>query len=81
MCGITGWASFKRDLRKSDAIMKTMAQTLNKRGPDDENVWCNEHIAFGHRRLAVIDLLGGKQPMMKKHFTLIRLNVYFHVFF
>jgi len=67
MCGITGWASFKRDLRKSDAIMKTMAQTLNKRGPDDENVWCNEHIAFGHRRLAVIDLLGGKQPMMKKH--------------
>lgn len=67
MCGITGWASFKNDLRTSESIVKLMAQTLSKRGPDDENIWCNEHIAFGHRRLAVIDLIGGKQPMVKKH--------------
>ncbi|UED80376.1 asparagine synthase (glutamine-hydrolyzing) [Lysinibacillus sp. CD3-6] len=67
MCGITGWSSFKKDLRSSDKIIKSMAQALSKRGPDDENTWCNEHIAFGHRRLAVIDLVGGKQPMMKKH--------------
>lgn len=67
MCGITGWASFQKDLRTSEEIIKLMAQTLNKRGPDDENIWCNEHIAFGHRRLAVIDLIGGKQPMMKSH--------------
>ncbi|MGE7093974.1 asparagine synthase (glutamine-hydrolyzing) [Lysinibacillus sp. NPDC048646] len=67
MCGITGWASFQRDLRNSNQILKSMSQTLNKRGPDDENTWCSEHIAFGHRRLAVIDLIGGKQPMKKKH--------------
>lgn len=66
MCGITGWASFKKDLRTSESIVKLMAQTLSKRGPDDENIWSNEHIAFGHRRLAVIDLIGGKQPMVKK---------------
>jgi len=67
MCGITGWACFQKDLRTSEEIIKLMTQTLNKRGPDDENIWCNEHIAFGHRRLAVIDLIGGKQPMMKSH--------------
>lgn len=67
MCGITGWASFHKDLRTSDTILKSMTQTLNRRGPDDENIWCSEHIAFGHRRLAVIDLIGGKQPMKKIH--------------
>ncbi|MET4563301.1 asparagine synthase (glutamine-hydrolyzing) [Lysinibacillus parviboronicapiens] len=67
MCGITGWASFQKDLRNSDQILKSMTQTLNKRGPDDENTWCSQHIAFGHRRLAVIDLIGGKQPMKKIH--------------
>lgn len=67
MCGITGWASFQKDLRTSNEILKLMTQTLNKRGPDDENIWCSEHIAFGHRRLAVIDLIGGKQPMQKEH--------------
>ncbi len=67
MCGITGWASFQKDLRTSEEIIKLMTQTLEKRGPDDENIWCNEHIAFGHRRLAVIDLIGGKQPMTKIH--------------
>lgn len=30
MCGITGWASFQRDLRTSDTILKSMTQTLNK---------------------------------------------------
>lgn len=67
MCGITGWAGFQKDLRTSREIIQAMTQTLNKRGPDDENVWCSEHIAFGHRRLAVIDLMGGKQPMGKTH--------------
>ncbi|MEB2302692.1 asparagine synthase (glutamine-hydrolyzing) [Lysinibacillus xylanilyticus] len=67
MCGITGWSSFQKDLRTSNEILKLMTQTLNKRGPDDENIWCSEHIAFGHRRLAVIDLIGGKQPMKKVH--------------
>ena len=66
MCGITGLASFQKDLRTSKEVVQKMTQTLNKRGPDDENVWCSEHAAFGQRRLAVIDLIGGKQPMTKK---------------
>ena len=44
-----------------------MTATLAKRGPDDENVWSDTHVSFGHRRLTVVDPVGGKQPMTKDH--------------
>jgi asparagine synthase (glutamine-hydrolysing) len=40
-----------------------MAATLSRRGPDDAGCWTDRHAALGHRRLAVIDLPGGRQPM------------------
>jgi asparagine synthase (glutamine-hydrolysing) len=66
MCGITGWVSFGRDLRAdqaSQAVVDAMTQTMACRGPDDEGTWTARHAALGHRRLAVIDLPGGHQPM------------------
>lgn len=65
MCGITGWIHFQKDLRVQQDVLEKMTRTLKKRGPDDENIWCQQHVAFGHQRLAVIDLIGGKQPMIK----------------
>ncbi|MFD2467951.1 asparagine synthase (glutamine-hydrolyzing) [Amycolatopsis silviterrae] len=63
MCGITGWLSFERDLRAERAAVAAMSQTMACRGPDAEGGWADRHIAFGHRRLAVIDVEGGAQPM------------------
>ncbi|HTU74660.1 MAG TPA: asparagine synthase (glutamine-hydrolyzing) [Trebonia sp.] len=66
MCGITGWVSFGRDLlgdRGSHAIVASMTETMACRGPDDSGTWTARHAALGHRRLAVIDLPGGRQPM------------------
>jgi asparagine synthase (glutamine-hydrolysing) len=63
MCGITGWVSFGRDLRAERATVEEMTQTLSCRGPDDRGTWFAEHAALGHRRLSIIDLLGGHQPM------------------
>jgi asparagine synthase (glutamine-hydrolysing) len=63
MCGITGWVDFERDLRAERATLEAMTATMACRGPDDEGVWCSAHAAIGHRRLAVIDLPGGGQPM------------------
>ncbi len=65
MCGITGWINYKEILRGKEALVETMTRTLSKRGPDDGNIFSSNHALFGHRRLAVIDLVGGKQPMTK----------------
>ncbi|MCF0087710.1 asparagine synthase (glutamine-hydrolyzing) [Streptomyces jietaisiensis] len=63
MCGITGWVSFDRELRAEDASLRAMTETMACRGPDDRGVWAEGPAALGHRRLAIIDLPGGRQPM------------------
>lgn len=63
MCGITGWISYGRDLTREGATLAAMTGTMACRGPDDEGVWLDTHAALGHRRLAVIDIAGGAQPM------------------
>ncbi|WP_405016194.1 asparagine synthase (glutamine-hydrolyzing) [Kitasatospora sp. NBC_00070] len=63
MCGITGWVSFHRDVRHSAAVIEAMTVTMALRGPDAGGVWLGAHAALGHRRLSVIDLEGGAQPM------------------
>ena len=63
MCGITGWVDFGRDLRGQRAAIAAMTATMICRGPDAGEVWVSAHAAIGHRRLAVIDLPGGEQPM------------------
>ncbi|MFI1016070.1 asparagine synthase (glutamine-hydrolyzing) [Streptomyces sp. NPDC020965] len=63
MCGITGWVDFERDLRHERRATAAMTGTMACRGPDAEGVWTDRHAALGHRRLAVIDLEGGGQPM------------------
>ena len=65
MCGITGWVDFGRDLRGEGerAAIEAMTATMLCRGPDAGGTWCSAHAAIGHRRLSVIDLAGGAQPM------------------
>jgi asparagine synthase (glutamine-hydrolysing) len=63
MCGITGWISFDRDLARERDVLDAMTQTMACRGPDASGTWVDGPAALGHRRLAVIDLEGGAQPM------------------
>ncbi|MFM9368699.1 asparagine synthase (glutamine-hydrolyzing) [Streptomyces sp. Da 82-17] len=64
MCGIAGWADFTRDLRQEVTVAEAMTRTMALRGPDAGDVWVTEHAALGHRRLSIIDLEGGRQPMV-----------------
>ncbi|EXY07403.1 asparagine synthase (glutamine-hydrolyzing), partial [Bacillus cereus] len=63
MCGITGWVDYKRSLEGERDVVTKMAETLAKRGPDDNKIWIKGNVAFGHKRLIVVDPEGGKQPM------------------
>ncbi|MDX6603089.1 MAG: hypothetical protein QOF13_2291 [Solirubrobacterales bacterium] len=63
MCGITGWVDFDADLTAERDTIEAMTATMSLRGPDDGGVWLSPHAALGHRRLAVIDVEGGVQPM------------------
>jgi asparagine synthase (glutamine-hydrolysing) len=60
MCGIAGIVSDEPDLYK---ILPKMVSLLSHRGPDDEGIEYLNGAALGHRRLSIIDIDGGHQPM------------------
>ncbi|MDF2566181.1 MAG: hypothetical protein K0Q53_2585 [Massilibacillus sp.] len=68
MCGITGWLNWDGglDSRQNRRILSKMIETLQLRGPDDNGEYIKSQVAFGHRRLSVVDPENGAQPMVKK---------------
>lgn len=63
MCGMAGWLSFTRDMKLHQETVQRMTDTMALRGPDGSGIWIDGPMALGHRRLSVIDLDGGAQPM------------------
>ncbi|MGQ0538903.1 MAG: asparagine synthase (glutamine-hydrolyzing) [Gemmatimonadaceae bacterium] len=63
MCGIAGIVTRDRALAPDGERLRIMLDTLAHRGPDGEGIWADGPVAFGHKRLAVIDLDSGQQPM------------------
>ena len=64
MCGIAGIIRFS--INKSPveySLLKAMSKTLQHRGPDDDGIYCNDNIGLAHRRLSIIDITNGHQPM------------------
>ena len=68
MCGIVGFVN--RPGQPADrAIVERMTATLAHRGPDGEGFYCEGPAALGHRRLSIIDVAGGSQPMSNEDDT------------
>ncbi|MDF2570608.1 MAG: asnO, partial [Sporomusa sp.] len=65
MCGITGWIDWQEDLTEKSHILSAMVETLAARGPDAQGAYITPRAALGHRRLSVIDPVGGAQPMIR----------------
>ena len=63
MCGIAGIFHLETAKPVDEARVRAMADSMAHRGPDDAGVWTAQGVGFGHRRLAVIDLEDGAQPM------------------
>ena len=69
MCGIAGFVN--RAGQGSDrAIVERMTAALAHRGPDGDGFYCAGPAALGHRRLSIIDLTGGAQPMANEDGTI-----------
>ncbi len=66
MCGITGFAEASHDPAAAREIVQKMADLIRYRGPDGEGYYADEQVALGHRRLSIIDLAGGAQPMFNE---------------
>jgi asparagine synthase (glutamine-hydrolysing) len=63
MCGICGVFNMRKDEPVSQVVLTKMNEQLAHRGPDDCGFYFDRFIGFGHRRLSVIDLAKGKQPL------------------
>src|SRR5262245_53908064 len=63
MCGICGIFETDRKTAIECATLKSMADRLRHRGPDDEGFYSAPGIGLAHRRLSIIDLSGGHQPL------------------
>jgi asparagine synthase (glutamine-hydrolysing) len=63
MCGISGVVDIAARRSINPALMRAMNDTIDHRGPDGEGFHFEPGVAFGHRRLSIIDLEGGKQPL------------------
>ncbi len=63
MCGIAGVYYFDRNRRVDAAHLKMMTDSIIHRGPDDEGFYVEGHVGIGMRRLSIIDLAGGHQPI------------------
>lgn len=65
MCGIAGFTNFKEKNTKKESkkIIGEMYEKLSNRGPDEDGIYVDNKIIFGHKRLIVIDPESGKQPM------------------
>jgi asparagine synthase (glutamine-hydrolysing) len=63
MCGICGQYNFGNQAPVQRRAIESMTRTLVHRGPDDEGYYVAGPLGFGFRRLSIIDLAGGHQPM------------------
>lgn len=64
MCGITGWINLgNKSSQNGEAVLHSMCERMKHRGPDSEGLWLDETVALGMRRLSIIDLHTGEQPV------------------
>jgi asparagine synthase (glutamine-hydrolysing) len=66
MSGISGIYHYANEEPISQPTLRRMTKALAHRGPDDEGLYLDHRIGLGHRRLSVIDLAGGHQPIFNE---------------
>jgi asparagine synthase (glutamine-hydrolysing) len=63
MCGIAGFIDREYSADHAEQLIDSMCRVIRHRGPDDQGTWVGDGVALGMRRLSIIDVAGGQQPM------------------
>ena len=74
MCGIAGWVNLKQTKssgEQREAVLHSMCEAIVHRGPDSEGLWLDDTVALGMRRLSIIDLHTGDQPVFSEDKSVI----------
>lgn len=66
MCGIAGFIDTQRSRDEAAHLIDDMCAIIRHRGPDDQGAWVGDGVALGMRRLSIIDLAGGHQPIFNE---------------
>src|SRR5438477_6647652 len=69
MCGIAGIIKLNPQEKVNEVLLKRMGDVLQHRGPDDEGFWIQGPVGLAHRRLSIVDVAGGRQPMTNEDHT------------
>src|SRR5271168_1373294 len=69
MCGISGKLNFEHEAVVDRTLISAMLETIRHRGPDDEGIYLGSQVGLGHRRLSIIDLKSGHQPLSNEDGT------------
>ena len=67
MCGVSGIFNLSAHLPIDAGVLQTINRIQQHRGPDDEGYFIDDHIGLAHRRLSIIDLSGGHQPVFNEN--------------
>ena len=75
MCGITGIIDLRGNRAPDERLLRAMNARLHHRGPDGDGFHLAPGVGLGHRRLSIIDLEGGKQPLYNEdHSVVVTFN-------
>src|ERR1700752_3623362 len=71
MCGITGIVDMRGERPVDEPLLRAMNGVIGHRGPDGDGFHFEPGVGLGHRRLSIIDLSGGKQPLYNEDGTVV----------
>ena len=73
MCGLVGFIDTRGERKPDHELLRRMTGLLVHRGPDSDGYFIEDHLALGFRRLSIIDLEGGNQPLFNEDGSIVLL--------
>lgn len=70
MCGVVAWVRQPSEHEIDESILRSMTESLHHRGPDGEGYYTLKNVGLGHKRLSILDVENGAQPIVRNNIAL-----------